>query len=111
MNIEESIKEYRNITLSILDAVKTEDYEKLEEMLGERQIILDNTKDLSYTKEEYIKVYYQYEIDKLDKVLMSEMEEKKNAIKDKIQENRKRKIATKSYNNLSGRAVFLSKEI
>jgi len=111
MNLEENIKKYKSITLNIIDSVKVEEYEKLDEMLKERQIILDNTKDICYTKEELKSLYFQYEIDKLDKILGSQMEEKKNALKDKIRANEKRKIAAKSYNNLSGRAVFLSKEI
>ena len=111
MNLEENIKEYKRITFNIIDAVKAEEYEKLDDMFEERQIILDNTKNIRFTKEELKRLYYLYEIDKLDKILISEMEEKKNVIKDKIKENGKRKIATKSYNNLSGRAVFLSKEI
>jgi len=111
MNLEENIKEYKSITLNILNVVKAEEYEKLDEMFKQRQVILDNTKKWSYTKEELSNLYFLYEIEKLDKILASQIEAKKNALIDKIKENEKRKIAARSYNNLSGRAVFLSKEI
>ena len=40
----------------------------------------------------------------------SEMNVKRQELLEKIKENKKRQVAMKGYNNLSAKAVFLSKE-
>lgn len=111
LNLEENLINYKNITLIILDAVKKEEYEKLEEIFKQRQLVLDNINKINYSKEELKKLYLQYEIDKLDKTLASDMEIKKDDLLEKIKQNKKKQVAMTGYNNLSAKAVFLSKEI
>lgn len=110
LNLEESFIKYRDITLSIIDTVKAEEYEKLDEIFNQRQLILDYVNKIKYSKEELKKFYLQYDIDKLDKTLASEMKVKKENLLGKMKENKKRQVAMKGYNNLSTKAVFLSKE-
>lgn len=110
LNLEEKIIEYKSITLDIIKAVKTEEYEKLDELFQQRQLILDDINKLNCSKEELKNFYFKYEIDKLDKILASEMKVKKDDLLEKIKENKKRQVAITGYNNLSTRAVFLSKE-
>lgn len=111
MNFEQNLIEYRKITITILDTVKSEEYEKLDGLFNERQLLLDNIKSINYTGEELKKLYYQYEIDKLDRSLFEEMKTRKDELLNKIKENKKRQTGMMEYNNLSVKAVFLSKEI
>lgn len=111
MGLEESFGEYKNITLNIMERVKEENYEKLDEFFGQRQLILDNINKLNCSKEELKKIYLKYNLDKLDKTLEEEMKNRKEALLIKIKENQKRKMALGGYNNLSARAVFLSREL
>lgn len=111
LNLEKNLINYKDITLTIIDAIKTEEYEKLEEIFQQRQLVLDNINKINYSKEELKKLYLQYEIDKLDKTLASDMEIKKEDLLEKIKQNKKKQVAMTGYNNLSAKAVFLSKEI
>lgn len=110
LKLEEKFIEYKDITLIIIKEVKAEEYEKLDEIFQQRQLILDDISKLNYSKEDLKKIYLQYEIDKLDKILDSEMKAKKEELLEKIKENKKRQMAMKGYNNLSAKAVFISKE-
>ncbi|GEQ20110.1 hypothetical protein CBU02nite_06160 [Clostridium butyricum] len=110
MNLEESFIQYKNITLNIIHMVKAEEYERLEEIFKQRQLVLDNISKIEYSKEELKKFHLLYDIDKLEKILSLEMKIKKESLLEKIKENNKRQAAMKGYNNLSTRAVFLSKE-
>lgn len=111
LNLEENIIKYRDITVIIIETVKAEEYEKLDEIFQQRQLILDDMNKINYSKEELKIFYLKYKIENLDKVLASEMKIKKEDLLEKIKENKKRQVAMAGYNNLSAKAVFLSKEI
>lgn len=110
MNLEENFIKYKDITLTIIEGVKSEEYEQLDEIFQQRQLILDDINKINYSKEELNKFYLQYDIDKLDKTLASEMNVKRQELLEKIKENKKRQVAMNGYNNLSAKAVFFSKE-
>lgn len=110
LNLQGKFIEYKDITLTIIKEVKAEEYEKLDEIFQRRQLVLDDINELNYSKEDLKKIYLQYEIDKLDKILDSEMKARKEELLEKIKENKKRQMAMKGYNNLSTKAVFISKE-
>lgn len=110
LNLEESFVKYKDVTLTIIKTLKAEEYEKLDEIFHQRQLILNNINKINGSKEELKKFYLQYDIDKLDKILYSEMKTKKEDLMEKIKENKKRQVAMKGYNNLSAKAVFLNKE-
>lgn len=111
LNLEENCVKYKDITLAIIEAVKANEYEKLDKIFQQRQLILDNISEINYSKEELKKFYFKYEIDKLDKILDSEMNFKKEDLLKEIKENEKRQMGVNGYNNLVARAVFFSKEI
>lgn len=110
MNLEESFSKYKNITMTIIEKVKVEEFENLDEAFKQRQLILDYISTLDYSREELSKLYLKYDIDKLEKILYSEMKTKKEGLLQQIKENKKRQKAMQGYNNLSTKAVFLSRE-
>ena len=110
MEIDEQFEQYKNITVMIMETVKAENYEKLDELFSQRQLILNNINKLDCSNEELNKFNLKYNIDKLDKTLEEEMKNRKEELLEKIKENQKRKIAMSGYNNLQAKAVFLSKE-
>ena len=111
LNLEENFIKYKDITLIIIETVKADEYEKLDELFQKRQSVLDNLNKINYLKEELKKFYLQCEIENLDKVLSSEIKVKKEDLLKKIKESKKRQVAMVGYNNLSAKAVFLSKQI
>jgi SAM-dependent MidA family methyltransferase len=110
LNLEEKFAKYKDITLNIVDAIKTEKYEKLNEMFEQRQLILNDINKSDYLKEELKKNYSQYDIDKLEEMLVLEIRFKKEDLLGKIKETKKRQVAINGYNNFSAKAVFLSKK-
>lgn len=102
---------YKDITLIIIERVKANEYNKLDEIFQQRQLILDDINKINYSKEELRKFYFKYELDKLDKLLNSVMTLKKEGLLKEINEGKKRQVGMNGYNNLFSKAVFFSKEI
>gem|GEM_PF-1224552 len=111
LNLEENLIKYKVITLTIIETVKAEEYEKLEEIFKRRQLILDDIGKINYSKEEVKKFYLQCGIENLEKELFSKMKIRKEDLLKKLKDSKKRQVGMKGYNNLSTKAVFLSKEI
>nr|MBK5237089.1 hypothetical protein [Clostridium sp.] len=111
MNLEENFIKYKNITLTIIETVKAEEYERLEGNFAQRQLILDDISKMGYSKENLKKFYLQYEIENLEKVLDYEMKVRKVDLLKKIKQNEQKQVGMAGYNNISAKAVFLSKEI
>ena len=111
LNLEEIFTKYKDITLAIIETVKLEEYEKLDEIFKQRQLILDGMNKINCSKEELKKFYTEYKIENLEKVLDSEMKVRKVELLKKIKQHEKKQIGMVGYNNISAKAVFLSKEI
>ncbi|NRZ28840.1 hypothetical protein [Clostridium beijerinckii] len=111
LEIDEQFKKYKNITLIIMEIVKAENYEKLDELFLQRQLILNNINELDYSKEELNKLYIEHDVGKIDKILEEEMKNRKYELLNKIKENQKRKVGMNGYNSFQTKAVFLSKEL
>lgn len=111
MNLEENFIKYIDITLIIIGIVKTEEYEKLDENFQQRQLILDDISKINCSKEELKEFYLKYEIKNIEKKLAFEMRDKRDGLLVNIKENKKRQAGMTGYNNLSSKAVFLSKQV
>ena len=111
MNLEEKFFRYKNITLSIIETVKSEEYEKLDELFTQRQLILDCINKFNYSKEELKKLYLQNDIENSEIVLSLEMKIRKDVLQKKIKQNEIKEAGMRGYNNISTKAVYLSKEV
>lgn len=111
MNLEEKFIKYKDITLAIIQTVKAEEYDKLDQIFQQRQLMLDNMSEINYLKEELKKMYFEYEIENLEKMLATEMNIRKSDLLKKIKQNEKRQVGMAGYNNISAKAVFLSKKV
>lgn len=107
--MEELFEKYKNVTLAIIEAIKSEKYEMLDDIFSKRQMILDEMSRSNFSKEELNKFYIKHDINKLEKILEDEIKNRKETILKKIKESQERKAAMNGYNNLQARAVFLSK--
>jgi len=111
LNLEDNFIKYKNTTLTIIEIVKIEEYEKLNEIFQKRQLIIDDMNKINYSKEELKKLYLQYGIENLEKDLASRMKVKKDDLLDKMKKNKKRQTGIMGYNKFPSEAVFLSKKI
>lgn len=110
LDLEGKVVKYKNVTLTIMEIVNSENYEKLDEFFSQRQLILDEMNRLNYSKGELKKFYLKYNLDKLNKTLEEEIKKRKEELLIKIKENQKRKRAMNGYSNLQAKSVFLSRE-
>ena len=111
MNLDESFIKYKDITLTIVETVKVEEYEKLDELFNRRQLILDTINKVNPQKEELRKVYLKYNIDYLEEKLEIEIKFRKASLLKKMKQNENKQVGMAGYNKLSAKAVFLSKQI
>ena len=109
--LEENFIEYKVLTLKIIKTVNVGEYERLEEIFQKRQLILDGMNKSNYLKEEMNKLYIKYEIQNLEKILAVDIKVKEKDLLKKIDKNKNRQIVVTGYNNISAKAVFLSKEV
>lgn len=101
LSLEENFIKYKVFTLIIIKIVKAEEYEKLEERFQPRQLILDDINRINYSKDELKKFYLQYEIEKLEKILTTEIKVRKSDLLKKINQNEKWQVGMVGYNNIS----------
>ena len=84
---------YKDISLEIIDKLKNKDIEYIEELLDERQNILDNITN----KEEFKNLLLKEDILNLDKNIKLLIKENMDNIKKEIKEHNKAKKANFSY--------------
>ncbi|MGH4050360.1 MAG: hypothetical protein ACREVX_03265 [Clostridium sp.] len=111
MSLEEKFIKYKDITLTIIQTVKVEEYEKMDKIFAQRQIILDDINKENYLKEELGEFYTKYAIEDLEKELDFDMKTRKAQILKKIKVNENKQMGMAGYNNISAKAVFLSKKV
>ncbi|WBW95464.1 hypothetical protein [Oceanirhabdus sp. W0125-5] len=111
MDLEKLIIEYKQISNDIIVLLEKDDFEKLDLLFEKRQVVIDQMILEDNGKNEVKDLYVKYNLVKLDQVMKSKFETKKNEIKSNLIKIRRQKKATAGYNNLNSRAVYLSKEI
>ncbi|MCM1988106.1 hypothetical protein [Oceanirhabdus seepicola] len=109
MNLEELYKKYKQISQEIISALEKEDLDALEDLLFEREEILKNIMSNEVEKERLQELYTKYDLFNIDKIMKEKFNDKIHIVKQELNKLRKRKQATRGYNNLSAKAVFLSK--
>ncbi|WMJ81309.1 flagellar protein FliT [Clostridium sp. MB40-C1] len=111
MELEVLIKEYKKCSLEVLSILDSDNFDSLDELLDKRGEIINNISMLKSALGEVKSAYEKHEIYKLDKLIVEKIELKKDELREKILDVKRRREGTKSYNNFNTRAVFLSKEI
>ncbi|AVQ37360.1 flagellar protein FliT [Clostridium botulinum] len=96
--LKEELIKYKNLTLSIIEALEREDYDNPEKLLDKRQNTINEINNLSYTKEEFKNINNELDLILLEKKLQTIMLKKKVELKQKINNALESREATKSYN-------------
>lgn len=113
MNCElrNSLEQYRECSLSIIEVLEKEDYEELNNKLDKRQEILDAINKLSFTKLEISVIVEELKIDEISEKIVNLIDYKKNQIKAVIEGNVAKKNASNQYskNNNSDLRIFSKK--
>ena len=104
--------EFKNCSLSLIEAINIEDYDALEKKIEERQTILDAIRKLEYSKEEIKSVVEELEITRLSEQIINLLNAKRINLKEKMEEVALNKRVNNNYNrNLYNGSNFFSKKI
>lgn len=107
--MKEFFKEYKRLTLEIIDSVKND--EPAEGIMDERGELIKSINTLGYLGEELKKVYLEEELDKLDKELEYVLKKKMNDIKEEMENIKRLRSANKGYASSNRQGSFYSRMV
>ncbi|AZV55929.1 flagellar protein FliT [Clostridium sp. AWRP] len=107
--LEKDMENLRNITCELINKLENDDYDGLESLMGERQKLLDNLKELNCTKKQYNDAVKQFKIIDFQNKLSKMMFEKKKDLRRKIDDISQKRTLTKSYSRHIGTTIFSKK--
>lgn len=112
MNLRENLSKYKNITIKLIDNTEREEYDKLDELLSNRQDIIDDIEKLKYTKEEFLILCKEFDILLLQQKLIKLTNEKRVNLRHDIDNLSTSQTANKSYGKrYAVDSVFFNKKI
>lgn len=104
--------EFRDDTISIINCLKSEDYDALEGLLNERQALIDKLDNSDYDKKQFKELCEKYEILSLNSKMNDIMTEKRNFIRSEIKKIELGKRVNNNYNvNISVDSIFFNKKM
>lgn len=110
--IKSCLKQYKEITLALINLLQTEEYDLLDGLLDNRQNLIDEISQMSYTKATMNKIYKELQIQQLQDELNMVMNKKREEVKVNIEILIAKKNATKEYTNgFKVESLFFNKKI
>lgn len=106
--INELIKEYRNLSIDIINELDKDGFSNLEKLLNKKGGIQEKIQNLNIEKNELRNVLEKLDILSLDKIIVDKINMKKIETKRKIQDIQRKKIANNSYVNAVNNVQFLN---
>ncbi len=110
-NFKDILVRYKEYTLQIIKVIEDDNLDSLEELIKERQCLLDKALSIKHEKEESKKIYEELGIKELQDELNVLMSRKLEIIRDEMQKISKSKQANMMYNkrNYGGAKIFSKK--
>lgn len=97
--LREKLGIFNETTLKLIDALKIEAYDDLEELFEERQKVIDALDRIKYNQQEFIIICEEYNISKHQDDLTNLINEKRAILKFEIDKFSELKNANKRYNS------------
>lgn len=111
MDIKESILNYKEITVKIIDAIDKEKYEDLTLFVDKREEIIEKLKKININKEHFKELCDEINLIQLENNLNKLLISKRNDIKFKLDAIAKNIQASSSYNKITDSPLIFSKKI
>ena len=110
--LKEYLKEFKEITLKLIEALNQEDYDRLDQLINKRQAITENINKISYSKEDFKNILKELRILECDKKFGALMKMKKEEYKKEMQKYVLKRNASTVYNkDVYGGSTVFSKKI
>ncbi|MGL4761232.1 MAG: hypothetical protein ACRCWG_07195 [Sarcina sp.] len=107
--MERLLKEYRQLSVEILEELDKDGFPKLEELLQMKEDI--QIEVMKFDADKVKKVLYELDIINLDKEIVEKISCKKDEVKSKINEVKARKATNNAYANAGNRVQFVNSKI
>ncbi|MFC0905622.1 hypothetical protein ACFHWD_13075 [Clostridium sp. MT-14] len=109
--VEEILNDYKKCTEDIVNALKKDDFDYLQDKIKIRQCILNELISDNHIKVESKKVYKELNISEIENEAGRLMKEKALFIKGKLNNISRNKTASSAYGNVGSGAKIFSKKI
>lgn len=110
--LEGKLQTFQQITAILINSLNSEDFDSLEEFLGNRQNIIEDISRLKYSENDFREASTKLKLQELENTLNKLMNEKKQAIKAEMEKVKTVKKASNNYQkNLQADSMFFNKKI
>lgn len=107
-NLRSFLLDYRILTLKAIESINNT--EVLNQVLAQRQSIINEIDKLDYEKGEFVDIVKEFKLLDFDKELKDKIQNEKNETRKALDNVRKLRQARKSYNSIEGTPKFLSEK-
>lgn len=112
LTINEYLERFKDITIDLINKVKEEDYDAADNLMEQRQNIIDNIDKLNYSKEKFINICKELKLLEYNEELEKVIKEKRAQIKQEMTKIVSNRSANSSYNKkFYNNSVIFSKKI
>jgi|GEM_PF-2806339 len=111
-NLKKFLQNYNEITIKLIEDIKLNKYDSVEELFKDRQEIIEKLKGLNYSAQEIRSVVVELKLQENEKKLNEVLNNEKNLLQNKMIKIKKGKNASHMYNRgFSPDAVYIYKKI
>jgi len=107
-DLRKFLSEYKNLTLKAIESINNP--EMLNQVLAQRELLIDEINKLDYEKNEFIAIAGEFDLLASDKELKNKVQDERNETKKALDNVRKLRQARRSYNSIEGTPKFLSEK-
>lgn len=105
------LKEYTKLSKKALEELDKEEFEGLEHLLEQKEVLFKEIVKLNNNNEEMKELIKKYEVLEVEKALVEKLKNKKEIVRENLNNIRKRKVMNNQYRDVAGKVSFLNKQI
>ncbi|MFR5265952.1 hypothetical protein [Clostridium sp.] len=105
------LKEYTKLSKKALEELDKEEFEGLEYLLEQKEVLFKEIVKLNNSNEEMKELIKKYEVLEVEKALVEKLKNKKEIVRENLNNIRKRKVMNNQYRDVAGKVSFLNKQI
>lgn len=105
------LKEYTKLSKKALEELDKEEFEGLEYLLEQKEVLFKKIVKLNNNNEEMKELIKKYEVLEVEKALIEKLKNKKEIVRENLNNIRKRKVMNNQYRDAAGKVSFLNKQI
>lgn len=105
------LKEYTKLSKQALEELDKEEFEGLEYLLEQKEVLFKEIIKLNNDNKEMKALIKKYEVLEVEKALIEKLKNKKEIVRENLNNIRKRKAMNSQYRDAAGKVSFLNKQI